>query len=789
MRSETCVRQSFPGSAFGESDFKNQFDLGVKAPARNQEKKILMETNPLRKGYKTRSMTEESVAKSHVDCRRTKRYIFPEHQDDDNEITSSSLSTSSSSSSEEEENPKSSLKEDVDGKEEETSILSKRNSEAGSDADFQKGGSEVSSEDLEEGNISFGKRKRPWAAMIYDSDQSSDSDVPRKVIAKGRNLISKDDLSVDGESPTTPAEKAANKKREIHIKLQKLSFPQSRKSGKVNQLDEGSVDDDLVQHDAHSPFTEEDDVSNKDSMKVFISDDEEEEEEEEKEEEREWGNFEEEEPQHQNRQHCRASNLLEKHVPFVPLVDHYLHFQRVIKAFLINATDDTFLSSLYEGKRQNRFAQDLRTSLYYLDHHFIQPRLESLVSGCCWKERYKTRVDGYSDVRIISEPSERRICQACELDRDCNFIVVFSGKQYIPKTLTVDDFLSHNTQRLKVDVVCQKRTQVYHDLKHYKYKLYQKCCSAIKEEYRQDEPAKELVKRVFSQLNEDNWICKEYSVLDRYLDKVAEFHKFYEDFKRNILSFVLGAVTFRSGRPRKRKLPCNDAAPALGVSLPFVSRMGTFWPQRLKPETGAKGKAGPAAGLQGRRRGGGVEPTTAWELVPKKKKKKKKNPERKRERSARDLRSGRDETSLGRSAREAESWQFVSFRIAFGNRFPDAEGALFSPSSFGRGGREEKQAGGSWTRIGGVRTTDGVEKRWRERAEQFNPWSVSPPLFPPPSDLRIPRATFLPPRVLLLLAFFFFRALPFFGDAAARPLAASLLHSWGYGDPGYYDPH
>ncbi|XP_015681174.2 coiled-coil domain-containing protein 82 [Protobothrops mucrosquamatus] len=500
-----------------------------------------METNPLRKGYKTRSTTAESVAKFHVDCRRTKRYIFPEHQDDDNEITPSSSSTSSSSE-EEEENPKSSSKEDVDGKEEETSILSKRNSEAGSDADFQKRGNDVSSEDLEEGNISFGKRKRLRAAMLYDSDKSSDSDVPRKVIAKGRSVISKDYLSVDGESPTSPAEKAANKKREIHIKLQRFSFRQSRKSGKVNQHNEGSVDDDLVQNDAHSPFTKEEigDVSNKDSMKVFIDDDKEEEEEEEKEkeEEWEWGNFEEEEHQHQDRKHHGASILLEKHIPFVSLVDHYLHFQRVVKAFLINATDDTFLSSLYEGKRQNRFAQDMRTSLYYLDHHFIQPRLESLVSGCHWKERYKTRVDGYSDVHIISEPSETRICQACELDRDCKFIVIFSGKQYIPKTLTVDDFLSHNTQRLKVDVVCQKRTQVYHDLKHYKYKLYQKCCSAIKEEYRQDEPAKDLVKRVFSQLKKDNWICKEYSVLDRYLDKVAEFHKFYEDFKRNILSFV-----------------------------------------------------------------------------------------------------------------------------------------------------------------------------------------------------------------------------------------------------------
>lgn len=27
--------------------------------------------------------------------------------------------------------------------------------------------------------------------------------------------------------------------------------------------------------------------------------------------------------------------------------DHYVHFKRIVKAFLINAIDDTFLSSLY----------------------------------------------------------------------------------------------------------------------------------------------------------------------------------------------------------------------------------------------------------------------------------------------------------------------------------------------------------------------------------------------------------------------------------------------------------
>lgn len=69
-------------------------------------------------------------------------------------------------------------------------------------------------------------------------------------------------------------------------------------------------------------------------------------------------------------------------------------------------------------------------------------------------------------------------------------------------------------QRLKVGVVCQRRTQVYHDLKHYKYKLYQECCSAIEDqcsqdegdENLQDEPVKDLVKRVFSQLEENGWI-------------------------------------------------------------------------------------------------------------------------------------------------------------------------------------------------------------------------------------------------------------------------------------------
>ncbi|XP_026562563.1 coiled-coil domain-containing protein 82 [Pseudonaja textilis] len=526
-----------------------------------------METNAVTRRYQTRNATAKLAAKSCIDWNETKRYLFRKRQDNDNEIrysfsSSYSLFSSSSSSSEKDDQDddyeliysssslssssskkdlKSRLKKDVDGEEEKTSILSKSNSEAGNDADLQKGWSDASSDDLEQENISLGKRKRPQTEVIHVTDESSDSSVPRKMIAKGRRVISEEDLSVVEESPTFPEEKAANRKQERHLKLQELSSRQTQKSGRVNQRDEGSADHALMQRDSHSPLTQEEIcvISDEDSMKNFIEEGGDGEEE----EELKWDNFQQEDYQHLDRKHHVASHLLEKHIPFVFEVDHYLHFQRVVKAFLINATDDKFLSSLYERKRQTKHAQEMLTSLYYFDQRFIQPYLESLVLGCRWKNRYRTRVDSYSKVSIIPQHSTTRICQACELDRDCKFIVIFSGKEYCHKTLKEDDFMPHDTQRLKVGIVCQRCTQVYHDLKHYKYKLYQECCSAVKEQHirdedgeknLQDEPVEDLVKRVFSHLEENGWIREKYSKLESYQDEVAEFHKFLNNYKRDL---------------------------------------------------------------------------------------------------------------------------------------------------------------------------------------------------------------------------------------------------------------
>lgn len=56
--------------------------------------------------------------------------------------------------------------------------------------------------------------------------------------------------------------------------------------------------------------------------------------------------------------------------------------------------------------------------------------------------------------------------------------------------------------------ICANRTKIYHKLKHFKFKLYQECCSLAKEKEEEcaDEQVKETVGRIFSQSKENGWI-------------------------------------------------------------------------------------------------------------------------------------------------------------------------------------------------------------------------------------------------------------------------------------------
>lgn len=98
------------------------------------------------------------------------------------------------------------------------------------------------------------------------------------------------------------------------------------------------------------------------------------------------------------------------------------------------------------GTRQKSYAQDMLTSLHYLDGRFVQPRLENLVSRSRWKEQYKERVENYPNVSIRWRTPENCSCQACGLHRYCKYTVHLSGKLYNDRTMETDDFMSHDKQ-------------------------------------------------------------------------------------------------------------------------------------------------------------------------------------------------------------------------------------------------------------------------------------------------------------------------------------------------------
>ncbi|NXE22150.1 CCD82 protein, partial [Ardeotis kori] len=366
-----------------------------------------------------------------------------------------------------------------------------------------------------------GKRKRSNTSVLYDSDESEDSDIlVRKVFAK-RHCIMDEDESSQEQQPdkTCCTENLSTRKQKVFTKLKELARQRATRRSCSSENFEDSNDEAEIEEEplCHLPLTpREGSETDSDSMKDFIV------------EEDDDDNTEhvksENQPQ-QKEQNTSNSELLAYYVPHLSRCDHYVHFKRIVKAFLINAIDDTFLSSLYDGTRQKKYAQDMLLSLHYLDDRFIRPRLENLISRSRWKDRYKERVDCYPDVRIILKNQKNIGCQACELNRYCKFNVLLSGRLYNSKTLEADDFMSDDKQVLKVGMVCADRTRVYHNLKHFKYKLYVDCSSIAEVDGVEDEPVKDTVERLFSQLEDSGWIQKRYSVLEDYMNDADNFQE------------------------------------------------------------------------------------------------------------------------------------------------------------------------------------------------------------------------------------------------------------------------
>ncbi|XP_057255789.1 coiled-coil domain-containing protein 82 isoform X2 [Pezoporus wallicus] len=399
--------------------------------------------------YETRNKTaatELSSSKSRVDWRRTKRELILLDSNDESSGTS------------EEEEPSTS-EDEVDDKDE-TAV---KNSLSGHKEKSHNGEVTDSSEDEE--CIVPGKRKRLNSSVLYDSDESEDSDIlVRKVFAKRHCIIDEDENSRELQPDKTCSTENGSTNKKVFAKLKQLARQRTTwRSGRSENCEDSSSEAEMEEEPfSHLPLTPtEGSETDCNSLKDFIV--EEEEDDDDDDTKHVMG---ENEPQHKE---LNGSNsLLANYVPNLSRCDHYVHFKRIVKAFLINAIDDTFLSSLYDGTRHKKYAQDMLLSLHYLDDRFIQPRLENLVSGSRWKDRYKV---------------------------------------------------------LEVGMVCADRTRVYHNLKHFKYKLYLHCSSITELDGFEDEPVKDTVERLFSQLEDSGWIQKRYSDLEDCMNAADNFQE------------------------------------------------------------------------------------------------------------------------------------------------------------------------------------------------------------------------------------------------------------------------
>ncbi|XP_053417848.1 coiled-coil domain-containing protein 82 [Nycticebus coucang] len=375
---------------------------------------------------------------------------------------------------------------------------------------------QIIEEDLEEEHIKRGKRKR-ISSVMYDSDESDDSDIlVRKVGVKRPRRVVEDECSSVEMEQNNPEKTLAARKREQLQKLKELSKQRSRQrrnSGRdFEDSEKESCPSSGVEEEEEDDDYEYDEDGDDYIIDDFVVQDEE-------------GD---EENKNQRGEKLTTSQLkLVKQNSLYSFSDHYTHFERVVKALLINALDESFLGTLYDGTRQKSYAQDMLTSLHYLDNRFVQPRLESLASRSRWKEQYKERVENYSNVSIREKNTEHCSCQACGLHRYCRYSVHLSGKLYNTRTMETDDFMSHDKQVFTVGRICANRTRIYHKLKHFKFKLYQECCSIVKTEEVEDEQVKETVERIFSQLKESGWIKEKYGQLEEYLN----FADYFQDEK------------------------------------------------------------------------------------------------------------------------------------------------------------------------------------------------------------------------------------------------------------------
>ncbi|NWH66017.1 CCD82 protein, partial [Geococcyx californianus] len=278
--------------------------------------------------YETRNKTagtKLSSSKSRVDWRRTKRELVLLDSHDESSGTS------------EEEEPTTS-EDEVNDKDE--TVL-----KGCSSHQEEKSHNREVTEDGEDECVVPGKRKRLNTSVLDDSDESEDSDIlVRNVFAKRHCIMDEDESSGEKQpDKTCPTENiSANKKQKVFAKLKELARQRGTRTSSSNENCEDSNSEAEIEEEplCRLPLTPtEVSETDSDSLKDFVVEDEEDDDD----------NTENVESESRPRRELNTSNseLLAYYIPQLSRCNHYVHFKRIVKAFLINAIDDTFLSSLY----------------------------------------------------------------------------------------------------------------------------------------------------------------------------------------------------------------------------------------------------------------------------------------------------------------------------------------------------------------------------------------------------------------------------------------------------------
>ncbi|XP_004585249.2 coiled-coil domain-containing protein 82 [Ochotona princeps] len=488
------------------------------------------------------SKTQKPEQKSRIDWRRTKRsnvslFLNSDEEFDDDEETSSDESVDSDeelgSSEGSESNPENETKLKVVQNERNGSKpLPNTDNHSADEAsqhrsvdqteleghphedgdELRKHTGDVTEEDFEEEHIKRGKRKS-ISSVLYDTEDSDDSDIlVRKVGVKRPRRVVEDECSVETGQENHEKGIAARKQR--FQKLKELSKQRSRQRHHSGRDFEDSEKESCSSSDTDDN-DEEDSYENNEDGDDYIIDDFVVQEEEDDEENKN---------QPEKRLTQSQLELIESN-NFYSFCDRYTHFERVVKALLTNALDENFLDTLYAGMQRESYAKYMLTSLRYLDDRLIQPRLESLFSRSRCNKRYKERVENYPSMILQRKSPEHRTCEACGLHRCCRCLVHLSGKLYNSRNMKIDEFMSHDKQVFTVGIICANRTRIYHQLKHFKFTLYQECCSIVDTEHFEDEQVTETVERIFSQLEESGWIKNKYKQLEEYLSSAEDFQE------------------------------------------------------------------------------------------------------------------------------------------------------------------------------------------------------------------------------------------------------------------------